>query len=347
MHTRHLLMAPADDGGSSGGGAAPDRGDTLAPTPDTSTADAAAAAQAAKDAADALAAQKLIDDAAGAKPDGEGDGTVRDPATGKFAKKDPPADDQRIPKARFDEQVGKERQGREAAEGRIRELEARLAETATVADMSKVEEEITALELKRDGLLIDGDSAAAAAVSKEIRFKERQIVASSTEAVTAKAREQAREEMRLDIAVERLELQHDELNVNHPSYDKGLVEMVLALQRHKIQNGLSPSKALEAATADVMKLKGDGGVPKKDEPVEGLGGAERPSSKPDPVAARKAEQVAANLAASAAQPASTVNAGKDSDLGNKIGAPNSSGMTEAEFDALPEASKAKMRGDYL
>lgn len=282
----------------------------------------------ADDAADDAAAEKEAADAEElAAKAGE-----RDPETGKFTKKTD--DEARIPKSRFDDAVAKERQGREAAEGQLKELQKQLQTVDRNADNDKLEKEIGDLETKHAQSLSDGEVEKAATIMREIRMRERQIGISSNAAMTEQAKEQAREEMRMELTIERLEGTYDEFNPEHENFDPGLVEMVLAMQRHKIGQGISPSKALISAASDVMKrMHGDGG--KGD--AKGLAAAAK-------VTDRKAAQVAKNLDAASRQPGDLKAAGKDSDKGGEGLTWNG---TKEEFDAMPESTKAKLRGDTL
>jgi hypothetical protein len=318
------LMAASDDSGSAG---AIDRGDDADALPfstidDTDEVDAKAAA-------DAAAAEELA-----ARGDEEGDEKPRDDS-GKFTKKTREVPDH-VPKSRMDEAVTRERQAREAAEGQLKELQKQLQTVDRNADNDKLEADIASLEQQHTKLMLDGEAEKAAQVMKDIRLKERQIGISSSTAMTEQAKEQAREEMRMELTIEKLEGTYDEFNPDHDNFDAGLVDMVLALQRHKISQGLSPSKALISAASDIMKRMGsDGGTGE----AKGLGAAAKGAD-------RKAEQVAKNLDAAKRQPASTKGAGKDSDKAGEQ-APTVAGMTMAEFAALPESTKSKLRGDTV
>jgi hypothetical protein len=328
MFKRMPYLMNDDDG--KGGGGAVDRGDEIkiAAAAADKAADEAAAAEAA--AAEAAEAEALA--AAAAKGD-EGDGEPARGPDGKFAKKDD-KDEARIPKSRFDDAVAKERQAREAAEGRLAELQAQLKTVDRNADNEKLETEITDLEAAHAKFMLDGEVEKAAAAMRDIRMKERQIGISSNAALTEQAKEQAREEMRMELTIERLETTYEEFNPEHENFDPGLVEMVLAMQRHKIGQGISPSKALISAAADVMKrMHTDGG---KGDP-KGLAAATKAND-------RKADQVKKNLDAAKSQPGDLKNAGKDSDKGGE--ALTWSG-TKEEFDAMPDSTKAKLRGDTI
>lgn len=310
-----------------------DRGDDLDKLPPSTIDDTPVDGE--KDeaaAAEAAAAEELAAKAAEEAKKAEDEEKPRDP-DGKFTKKDK---EQHIPKSRFDDAVNKERQAREAAEGQLAELQKQLKTVDRNADNEKLEADIKTLEQQHTKLMLDGEAEKAAAIMSEIRMKERQIGIASNSALTEQAKEQAREEMRMELTIERLEGTYDEFNPEHEKFDAGLVDMVLALQRHKISQGLSPSKALVAAATDVMKRMGtDGGTGE----ARGLAAAEKGAD-------RKAEQVAKNLDAAKRQPASTKAAGKDSDKGGET-APTVAGMTMAEFAALPESTKSKLRGDTL
>ena len=63
---------------------------------------------------------------------------------------------------------------------------------------------------------------------------------------------------------------------------------------------------------------------------------------------RKQEQVAKNLDTAKRQPASMKDVGLDSDkAGMSSNLPDISKLSAEEFDALPESTKARMRGDIL
>lgn len=320
-----VLMAPV---GEDSGFGALDRGDSIPLSPpldEAGTQDEVISDEAA-------AAEELVEKVAEEVEAEEADEKPRD-ETGKFTKKtrEVPA---HVPKSRMDEAVTRERTAREAAEGRLKELEAQLKTVDRNADIDKLEKEIVSLEQQHTKLLLDGEAEKAATVMGDIRRKERQIGISSNSALSEQAKDEAREEMRMELAIERLEGTYDEFNPAHENFDEGLVEMVVAMQARKISQGLSPSKALVSAANEVMtRISSDGG--KGD--TRGLAAAAKGSG-------RKAEQVAKNLDTARRQPASTRVAGKDSDKG---GEPVAWNGTREEFNALPDSTKAKLRGDFI
>jgi len=245
-----------------------------------------------------------------------------------------------IPKARFDEAVGKEREAREAAERRAIELERQLVErqqtVGITQEIEKIETSISELETKYQGLLIDGESAQAAEVMRQIRHSERQIARIEAQQDAAQTTNQILEAERFELAVAKIEAEHHELNPQSETYDGELVEMILDRQSRLVQQGLAPSKALAEATGFVLR-RAARETPA--EPEQGLAAAKAPD--------RKAAQVAKNLEAQKQQPPSMKDVGMDSDKLGEKGLPNISQMTLEEFEALPESTRARMRGDML
>ena len=248
-----------------------------------------------------------------------------------------------IPKERFDEAVGKEREAREAAERRAEELERKLNATAQqqvqTQQTEQLEAQLEQLETKYSELMLDGDTAAATAVRKEIRQLDRAIARAESETVASQRTTQALEAQRVETAIARLEADYTPLNPDSESYDPDLVELVLSKQRSLIQGeGLSPSAALSYAAKSVMERFGT-----KPEPVpeaKGLSASQQAEE-------RKAAQIKKNLDTANRQPASMKDAGMDSDKFGASNSPDFSKMTQEEFAALPEATKAKARGDFV
>lgn len=133
----------------------------------------------------------------------------------------------------------------------------------------------------------------------------------------------------------KLEADYATLNPASETYDPELVEMILDRQARLVQSGMSPSKAITNATDFVMKR-----VVREEAPAQqGLAAAKLPD--------RKAEQVKKNLDVQAKQPPSMKDVGLDSDKLGEKALPNVAQMTLEEFNALPAATKARLRGDTL
>ena len=326
-----------------------DRGDSLDPVvADDAAAIAAAAAAAAAAQADvdaeltAKAAEEAAEAEKLAAEEAEKVAEQERNEKGQFQPKDA-----KIPKARFDEAVGKERDARLAAETRAATLEARLKEReASVGKVTKLDEmetAVTELEKSYAKLMLDGNEEGAAKVMKEIRLAERQIAKAEARADTAQEIQQVLEGERLTVAIAKLEADYPELNDKSEAYDDDLTELVLSKQQTLItREGLSPSQALTKAAADVMgrfatKVAEGAGVAKK-----GLSAAAQA------VEDRTKAQIAKNLATAKNQPSSLKEVGMDSDKAGATSAtPDVNKLSADEFAALPEAVKARMRGDTL
>lgn len=244
-----------------------------------------------------------------------------------------------IPKARFDEAVGKEREAREAAERRAAELERQLAERAQAQVKTEQTEElevrISEMEKQHAQLLLDGEAEKAAELMRAIRHAERQIARAEAQADARNTTGQILEAERFELAVAKLEADYATLNPASETYDPELVEMILDRQARLVQSGMSPSKAITNATDFVMKR-----VVREEAPAQqGLAAAKLPD--------RKAEQVRKNLDVQARQPPSMKDVGLDSDKLGEKALPNVAKMTLEEFNALPAATKARLRGDTL
>lgn len=254
---------------------------------------------------------------------------------GRFAEKEP-----KIPKSRFDEQVGKEREAREAAERRAAELEQRLNSRQEQDDQSKqlaaTDEKLDALESTYQELILDGNAEEAAAVRKEIRSLERKIARYEAEQLAAQSTSQVLEGERFNAVVARLEADYPALNPNSEHFDQDLCDLVLARQRNIMQQeGLSPSKAMVMAAEKIAERFINPGNAKD---PKGLAKAQED---------RKQEQLRKNLDTLSKQPASMKSSGIDSDKLGQGDVPDASKMTYEEFCKLPDSVLEKMRGDFL
>lgn len=254
---------------------------------------------------------------------------------GRFAEKEA-----RIPKSRFDEAVGKEREAREAAERRAQELERQLAERAAKAteteQVAELEKGIEALEVQYQELLLDGNTAEAAKIMRQIRVAERQIATAEAESKALSRTQQVLEQERFSVAVARLEADYPELNPQSEVYDQDLVDLVLTKQGALVRaQGMSPSEAIVKAADDVAKrfLVRKPAEPEK----KGLA----------PQADRTKQAVDKALTAQKSQPPSLKEAGMDSDKLGEKELPDVTKMTADEFDALPEATKARLMGNLI
>jgi hypothetical protein len=269
--------------------------------------------------------------------------------TGKFTKKDDAQ--QAIPKARFDEAIARERNQRLAAEIKAAELQATIDKAGKAVDAEKVEAEIQALEQQHMEMLLAGKGDEALKIMREIRMQERKMLAIEASRMNddnntknAQERAAAEERSRVDSTIATLQADHPELDENHADFSQKLVNIILAEQVRLIeQENMAPSTALSKAAADVMELRGV--------KTQTLGDAKAGDGSPaTKVAAdRKAAATAKALAASQAQGKNLKDMGEDSNKhgSEKTGTEDVEQMTLEELSALPEATKARMRGDFM
>lgn len=339
------LMAPETEDAAGG---APDRGDVFAPpAPDAADADTGETQNEAQN--------EDIDGKAGDGASGDGgagtdDGEQPRDAKGKFtAKPKNDEDDPKIPKRRFDEQLAKERQRAEAAERRAAEYEAEMAKNRTSADIKELETKVVDLRKLERKALIDGNEDKAAELSAEADRLNRQIAIAEAQQLSGKTSEQMAESIRFETTLERIEEVHPELRYGDPAYDQDLVDDVLDKQAGLMARlNLSPSRAMAQAAETIMERYHAGKPTQQGENVnaddEKAAGLAAGAAK---TAERKAAAVVRNIDAAKRQPGSLKDTGLDSDkAGQSKSLPNVNDLTYEEFNALPQSTRAKMRGDF-
>lgn len=243
----------------------------------------------------------------------------------------------KIPKARFDEAVGKERDAREAAEKRAAELEAELAQRdadkKVLEDEEAFEAKIDELQAKHADLLLEGETTEANKLMREIRKLERDRISREVEARSMMNFRSSLEAERLDSVIKEIEKTHPELDPNNKDiYDDYMVKVILGDYNQMVSQGASRPQAMQEATERAYAYFNRTSAPDK-----GL------SKKED----RRAAQIEKNLDTKRRQPPNMRDTGLDSD---KLGAAQNIDVTklsQEEFNALPEATIKKLRGDVL
>lgn len=254
---------------------------------------------------------------------------------GKFTK------DPAIPKARVDQMVEKEKLRAEAAERENAELRAKLTQQQVGVKVGELEAENKEHELAQAKAILDGNAVLAAELAGKIRMNERQINNASTSQMSAEAQVRATEEFRMDLAIDHIESTYPALDKTSEEYDQDAVDMVLATQSLYIdRDRMTASQALTAAAAKVM---GKLSTPKAEATT-----SEKPTlDDAKKGSTRKEEQTAKNIVVATKQPASTKDTGIDSDKLGIQGDVDMDSLSYEEFDALPEATKSRMRGDSV
>lgn len=235
-------------------------------------------------------------------------------------------------------QRDRDRQRAEAAERRAAELEAQLAATkAPKEPKEQAPDPIAVINTELDNLYeqveaarADGDTKTAATLQRQIDTKNREITRIEAEQIAKKTTTQQTEDQRFDAALDEAEAAHPELKKGSPEFDQATVKAVnYYLAAHEAM-GHPGSKALKLALKDVF------GAPaakaKEEGKEEGKKDGKPPAKKVD---IGKNAKVASKLPADM----STRGTNKDDQ------ALDPEGLTDDEWDALPEAKKKSMRGD--
>lgn len=323
------LMNPA--GEADGGGGAVDRGDDWVAEAETGAAPVE------------TAEEDDLEVATGKAEEAPADEPPRD-AGGKFAKKEKAADEgATIPKSRFDSAVLKERERAEAAERRLAEVERQQGQINRDMDFDKAFNDVKALRAQERKALIDGDEEKAAQLSEQADRLNFQLATARASDISAAAKDQVLEQMRMDLAVESIEENYPVLDEKSEEFDQDITDDVLDKQRgYMDRERLPASKALMKAVKYVMgRLAVPVPAPEPDTGKTGLSAAAKGVD-------RKTAAVGKNLDAARRQPASNKTLGADSDkYGQNAPLPSADEMSYEEFSALPESVKAKMRGDLV
>jgi len=221
----------------------------------------------------------------------------------------------------------------ESAAQRARDAEAKLAAyeaaQAPASSEAAVEEDsfdkqLMDIDAKQARANADGEFELAAKLAQEARILERQSIQQEMEARNAQTSSATVEQIRLDNAVDALNAAHPELDPDSDTFDQSIVDEVLMLQRSFVSNGANPTKALY----DAVRYARVG-----DEPSA-------------PVVPKRRTDVNRNIDTAKKQPPELAKAGDDSNSsGKQESTPDVNQLTEEEFDALPEATLRRMRGD--
>lgn len=330
-----------------GGGGAVDRGDDFTPTgpdaidppggdaTDPAAAEAALAAETA--AAEAAAAKKAKPAAPPADPEPEPDADPEAaPAKGKK--------DTRIPLARHEALLTKERETNAALVAQLAQYQQGAKVAALNTDLTAADTKIVGLEKEYAKLLADGEVDKAVAVMADIRRTEREASEARSDMKIAAAQAVAIETTRYRMSLERIEAAFPVLNEDHDDFDAELAGDVADLKTTYERKGMTPTDALQKAVKKLI-------------PAETTKQADATTVAPRVTAAdaaaavaaeRKKEAVAKALAATGKTPPSTAKVGVDSDKdGGTISAKDVLKMNFKDFSALNEETLSRMRGDIL
>lgn len=319
----------ADDDGSDLPGGDADYGDDFTPTDD-----GAEDAPAAKDDAGDEPAAADEDLRAAAEELEEGTEEAKKTGTPKSGK------GKFIPLDRHEKLLKKERARREELEAQLSQSRAGQQMAQANEDLSRVEDELVAMEAKYNDLLAEGDTQAAAQLMTQIRRKNAELNSITAAQRDAEVMARAVEKVRFDEALDRIEEAYPELDPDSDEYDEDTYQDVYDLMMAGRQRGLSATKALQRAVARVMgaettaQKRATTATPRVDEN--------------DVASRRRGEAVRRNLDAARRTPPATHRISANNDAaGGALTAKAVMNMSEDDFEKLSDKDLARLRGDVL
>lgn len=258
-----------------------------------------------------------------------------------------PAKNARIPVARHKAILERERAARVAAEQALKQAQALNQSRVSSEQLQAYQQEVDKKETAYQQALLDGDTAKAEALRREIRTLERSITNEEIRTATAQAETRARESARYEIALERIEAAYPALNQDDEAYDAELAEDVMDKMGALMQRGFSPYEALQTAVRRVM------GAPGNKAQERAVTVAPSLSGKGAKDASRAADEGRATATAGALQvmqrtPPALGRAGS-SGVSDAPGSDAASlaKLSYEEFNKLPPEVLARARGDIL
>lgn len=232
-----------------------------------------------------------------------------------------PTDKQLIPRARFNELNDQKK----AAENRVKELEARLN-----SSVPPTQYDFDAKEKDYMDAVLEGDHTKALSLRKEIRAAEMDLARTVATQTAAQAKEATKAELDFDSTVSSIEAEFPAFDQTSETYNQDFVDEALELHAGFITRGYTPAAAMRKAVNYVAKANGL--VAKSEQPTA--------SSAPPPVKAPPST-VKSKLDTAASQPPM-----QKGTSGGEV-EPNYAQLSDDEWDALPAATLARLRGDVL
>lgn len=237
-----------------------------------------------------------------------------------------------VPKSRLDEVLAKQK----ALEKQLDELRAQKQEPGEAPEAY----DFDAKEVEYQNLVLDGEAQKAAALRKEIRSAERAQLEYEFSSKIGESVSQSQQATALQQAASELEDNFPVFDRNSDQYNEGYTQEVIDLRDAFIMKGENPVAALTKAAKFVLR---EYDLVDMGEVAAAPSLSADAAPRVDEVAKKRAE-VTRKLKAAEAQPpempgeSSTARGEKALDIAS---------MTEDEFNALPEATLRRLRGDIL
>ena len=231
-----------------------------------------------------------------------------------------------VPKSRLDEVLAKQK----ALQKQLNEQMAKEAEVQ--AEAPKYEFDTKEAEYQQ--LVLDGESEKATALRTEIRNAEREQTMFEVQQKMGQTVQQSQEAIQLQTTAELIQEQYPILDENSQDYNKEMADEVIDLRDAVIVQGYQASDALTKATKYVVA--GNEPIVEATTPLPKKGNGEIAQKKKKAAVQKKIE-------ASESQPPDLKGQG-NAERGE--GTLDVNALSEDEFNALPEETLRRLRGDF-
>ena len=243
---------------------------------------------------------------------------------------------QTVPKSRMDEVIAERNELR-------REMEA-LKEAQKPAAPAAPAYDFEAKEKQYQDLILDGEAEKASALRSEINQKTRETLSAELAQEVETTITRKNEESALQLAADKLQVDYPQFNEDSSDYDEALTQEVIDLRDAFIIKGERPVDALAKASSFIIKNHDLTTPAPEEESSKGLAGKAAPAKKAVDEVSKKRAEVAKKLDAASKQPPELPGESSSSH-GEK--AVDISTLSEEEFNALPEATLKRLRGDIF
>lgn len=240
-----------------------------------------------------------------------------------------------VPQVRMKEAVERERAEKEAYARKLAEYEEREKQRASADNLGEAQAQIKEMIKQHTSLMADGELEKAASLMEQILDFKEYISEKKAETKATQAKESAKEEIRYDSVVAKLEADYPAINPESETYDKGAVRQIQAMMM-----GLMSTERMSSAAA----------LQEAVETILGKAKAETAdSSKAEDAGVRRKEAaVKKALDAKNRQPASSQKVGMDHDkTGGALDSSAVMKLTYDEFVKLPDSKLSELRGDHI
>ena len=239
-----------------------------------------------------------------------------------------------IPKHRFD----KVNERAKRAEARVAELE---AQQKAEEEAEEEAYDFDAAEKEYLELALEGDTDGALAKRKEINAAQKAAWTKETKQETRSEISQQELEADLNDMTSEAEQMFNEFNPEHEDFDQHLVNKTLTYYRGYLADGtMTPADAFVAGLADVIEQHGLKEVGAVEDTDDGKGDKRKPTGKKKSGGKKKQK----------AKEKSHQPVGGEGEGSKDAGVPTAKSiaeMSDDEFEALPDAALARLRGDIL